>query len=344
MNAHPATRYRSGIFFILCAVLILAWAGTGLAINPANPQEQPGTVQPPGETVPSVPGARPERPVTPQEPANREIVERPRPTSQVQSRFADTFLPKSVWHVTDPQDGVRQDGRVAVLEGANAQVVYQFYPDHKILNVPDLPDLTIHTHDKGGFDGPYNVFVASFGAPTWTQLGMDVVGTSTFDLPPNLESAELVLIINRHEGASYIEAVEGVTLAGGPLQGTFSYFPEHLIGLRVAERLDCAELERARTVITQGGMGYQLAPLGELEVLWNSPIKNEWKTEEFLIEAEGEYEIYASDSRGIENFIGRRAGTQGIDLPQDMLDAARVRIRNHNGNRPIVIYSIAGRR
>ena len=63
-----------------------------------------------------------------------------------------------------------------------------------------------------------------------------------------------------------------------------------------------------------------------------------------LVCEEREYEVYASDSRGMENFIGRRAGGQSIDLPQDMIDAARVRIRNHNGNRPIMVYAIVGRR
>ena len=103
-------------------------------------------------------------------------------------------------------------------------------------------------------------------------------------------------------------------------------------------------MERARTILTAGGIGYQLTPLGEIEVKWNSPIKNEWKQDEFHIEAEGEYEVYASDNRGMENFIGRRAGVQNIDLPQNMIDAARVRIRNHNHNRPVIIYTIVGRR
>jgi hypothetical protein len=139
--------------------------------------------------------------------------------------------------------------------------------------------------------------------------------------------------------------VEGLTLGAPVNQGTgsFSYFPESLIGLR-GERLDCAELERARMVLTAGGMGYQLLPLGEIEIKWESSIKNEWNIEEFHIEADGEYEIYASDSRGMENFIGRRAGAQSIDLPQNMTDATKVRIRNHNNNRPVIIYTIVGRR
>jgi hypothetical protein len=223
------------------------------------------------------------------------------------------------------------------------QVAYQFYKENKVVNTPGQPDLTIYTHDKGGFDGPYNVFVASFGDSTWTQLGMDVIGTLSFELPPSLNSIELVLIINRHAGATYIEAIEGVTQAGGVMQGTFNYIPEELIGLRAA-RLDYTEVERARLLLTNARQGYQLMPLGEIEVKWNSPIQNIWKKEEFLIEAEGEYEVYTSDSRGMESLIGRRSDTQGIDLPQDMLDAATVRIRNHNTNRPVIIYSIIGRR
>jgi hypothetical protein len=264
-------------------------------------------------------------------------------TLPVQRRYADTFLPNSVRYVSDPQDGIMKDGRVAVLEGYNAQVVYQFY--NKIINSPSEPDLTIYTHDKGGFDGPYNVFVANFGDSTWLQLGMDVMGTTSFDLPPTLSSAELVLLINHHAGATYIEAIEGLVAGSGLPQGQagFSYYPEELIGLR-ARRLDYTEVERARVLLSGMRQGYQLAPLGEIEVQWNSPIKNVWKTEEFFIEAEGEYEIYASDSRNMETFIGRRSGTQGIDLPQDMIDAASVRIRNHSANRPVMIYSVAGRR
>jgi hypothetical protein len=271
-----------------------------------------------------------------------------------QKQYADTFLANSVRYVTDPQDGLMHDGRVAVLEGYNAQVVYQFY--NKLFNSPSEPDLTIYTHDKGGYDGPYNVFLANFGESTWMQVGMDVVGTSSFDLPPTMPSAELVLIINRHAGATYIEAIEGVVLGTttGTGMGTgtgtspygqvgFNYYPEELIGLRAA-RLDFSELERARILLSGARQAYQLSPLGEIEVKWMSPIKNIWKTEEFYIEAEGEYEVYASDSRGMETFIGRRAGAQGIDLPQDMTDAATVRIRNHNANRPVMIYSIAGRR
>ena len=159
----------------------------------------------------------------------------------------------------------------------------------------------MYTHDKGGVDGPYNVFVASFGDSTWTQVGSNAVGTSSFDLPPTLESVELVLITNQNNGATYIEAIEGVSFSGGEMQGTFTYAPETLIGLRV-ERLDCQEVERARTVLTGSRMGYQLMPLGEIEVQWSHPIKNEWKKEEFHIEAEGEYEIYVSDSRGHGKF------------------------------------------
>lgn len=323
--------------FIGCFLIL----NESLAIQPGTESGQTE----PGETVPTVPGERPERPIPSSQPAeSRAITEYPRPPSnQTQRVFVDAFLPKSVWHVTDPQDGLRKDGRVAVLEGLNAQVVYHFYKDHRVLNVPNEPDLIIYTHDKGGVDGPYNVFVANFGDSTWTQLGANAVGTSSFDLPPSLESIELVLIINQNNGATYIEAIEGIALAGGDMQGTFTYAPETLIGLR-APRLDCQEVERARTILTGSRIGYQLMPLGEIEVQWNDSIKNEWKKEEFHIEAEGEYEVYASDSRAMENFIGRRAGAQSIDLPQNMTDATRVRIRNHNNNRPVMIYAILGRR
>ncbi len=329
------------VFSLLISVFV---PGQGLAILPGEKQEQAQqSSQAPGDAFPNVPGERPERSIVSPQEDTRKIAEQPRPSMQTQKRYADTFLPNSVWHVTDPQDGLIKDGRVAVLEGLNAQVVYQFYKENKVLNMPNQPDLTIYTHEKGGFDGPYNVFVANFGDSTWTQLGMDVIGTLSFDLPPSVDSAELILIINRHVGATYIEAVEGVTWAGGVMQGTFSYIPEELIGLR-AQRLDYAEVERARLLLTNTRQGYQLAPLGEVEVKWNSPIRNLWKKEEFFIEADGEYEIYVSDSRGMESLIGRRSGPQGIDLPQDMLDTATVRIRNHNMNRPVMLYSIAGRR
>ena len=331
------------LMFGCVSLLHLNISGVARAIQPDNAAQATPQQSAPvtGDISPGVP-ARDERPIATSQPGSRAITEQPR---QVQKRWADNYLPQSVRNVTDPQDGLRQDGRVAVLEGINSQIVYTFYKDNKIINLPNQPDFTIYTHDKGGFDGPYNVFVASFGESTWTQVGADVMGTASFDLPPNLQSAELVLIANRHNGATYIEAIEGVTLAtgGGMVQGGFSYFPEDLIGLRV-ERLDCAELERARMALSAGGMGYQLVPLGEMEIQWNSPIKNEWKQEEFHIEADGEYEIFASDSRGMENFIGRRAGAQSIDLPQNMVDAAKVRIRNHNSNRPVVIYAIVGRR
>lgn len=325
-----------------CAIGLVFLSEDSLAIQAGS---EPGQTQP-SDQVPMVPERRPERPIPSSQPApeTRAITEYPRPpVVQTQRVFADAFLPKSVWRVTDPQDGLRQDGRVAVLEGLNAQVVYHFFKDHRILNVPNEPDLTIYTHDKGGFDGPYNVFAANFGDSTWMQLGSNAVGTSSFDLPPTVESVELVLIINQKNGATYIEAVEGVSFARGEMYGTFTYAPEELIGLRV-ERLDCQEVERARVILIGSGMGYQLIPLGEIEVKWNTPIKNEWKNEEFHIEAEGEYEIYASDNRGMENFIGRRAGSLSIDLPQNMTDLTRVRIRNHNTNRPIMIYAIFGRR
>ncbi len=292
-------------------------------------------------TVPGIPAQRPERPIAPSDRESRKIVEQP--VMQVQKRWADTYLPKSVWHVIDPQDGLSKDGRVAVLEGLEARVVYQFYPQHRVLNVPNQPDLTIYTYDKSGFEGPYNVFVANFGASNWTPLGNDVTGTRAFDLPPNLESIELVLITSRQKGAVYIEAVEGITPASGATQGTMGYIPETITGIR-AERVDCHEVERARAMLAGGGMSYQLAPLGEIEIQWKLPIQNQWKVEEFSIEAEGQYEVYASDSQGMENFIGRRAGKQNIDLPQNMADVSRVRIRNHNDNRPVVIYSIVGRR
>lgn len=324
---------------ILCFMMVVLLPVQGKAIQPGTDQEQPTS----GEAVPNIPVKRPERPIPSSQAESRKIVEQPLPAMQTQKRWADAYLPKSVWHVTDPQDGLRKDGRVAVLEGLNAQVVYQFYEEHRVLNVPNQPDLTIYTHDKGNFDGPYHVFVANFGDANWMQIGSNVAGTSSFDLPPTLPSVQLVLITNRRNGATYIEAVQGITPSGGVMQGTFSYFPESIIGLRV-EHLDCAEVERARTVLTGGSMGYQLMPLGEIEVKWTSPITNEWKKEEFRIEANGDYEVYASDSRGMESFIGRRAGSQNIDLPQDMTDAARVRVRNHNGNRPVIIYTIVGRR
>jgi hypothetical protein len=328
---------------IYCGALIMSIviSGHSMAIRPGDPQAQP--IQPSENPFPNIPGQRPERPIESSQPANRAIVEQPRPTQQIQKHFADAFLPNSVLHVTDPQDGLRKDGRVAVLEGTNSQVVYQFFKENRVLNIPNQPDLTIYTQDKGGFDGPYEVYIANFGDSTWIPLGKNVVGTSSFDLPSGLEAIELVLIANRNNGATYIDGVEGLTQSGGPMQGTFSYLPEELIGLR-AERLDAFEVERARLLLTNTRQGYQLMPLGEIEVKWNMPIKNVWKQEEILIEAEGEYEVHVSDSRGMESLIGRRVGTQSIDLPQDMIDAATVRIRNHNMNRPVIIYSIVGRR
>ncbi len=313
------------------------------AIQPGDDPQQPQaqTVPIDNSLVPALP-AQPDQPIAPDQQADsRKLIEQPR---QLQRRFADNFLPQSAWHVTDAQDGLRRDGRVAVLEGMNSQVVYQFYKDNPVINVPNQPDITIYTHDKGGFDGPYNVFVANFGEPTWTQIGADVKGSSSFDLPQNITSAELILIANRHEGATYIEAIEGIAYASvGAIDVVFSYFPEQLVSLRV-EQLDCAELERARIILTSGSMGYQLTPLGEIEIKWQTPIKNEWKQAEFHIQADGEYEIYATDSRGMENFIGRKVGAQSVDLPQNMTDVTRVRVRNHNNNRPILIYAIAGRR
>ena len=331
------------IITVLAIVLInICTSETGFAIQPgSDPQQVQQDMPKTGEIVPGIPG-RAERPIPSSQPDARAIVEQPR---QIQKRWADNYLVQSVRNVTDPQDGLRKDGRVAVLEGMNSQVVYHFYKENKVVNVPNQSDLIVYTHDKGGFDGPYNVFVANFGDSNWTQVGADVMGTAAFDLPPTLESVELILISNRHNGATYIEGIEGTTFTSGSgsMQGTFSYFPESLIGLRV-EQLNCIELERARMILTPGGGGYQVIPLGEVEVKWNSPIKNEWKQEEFHIEAQGEYEIYVSDSRGMENFIGRLAGAQSIDLPQNMTDASKVRIRNHNNNRPVTIYTIVGRR
>lgn len=327
---------------LVCLVGSLLWAGSAFAIRPGDTTPQPPQ-SPQGlqEPVPNVPQSDAQPSAAPND--SRKIIEQPRPIGQIQKHFVDAFLAKSVWHVTDPQDGMSQDGRVAVLEGMNAQVVYQFYKEHKVVNVPNQADLTIYTLDKGGFSGPYNVFAANFGDTTWTQLGANVMGTASFDLPPTLPAVELVLLVNQSSGATYIEAIEGLMQSGGIDQGTFSYFPEEVIGLR-AERLDCAELERARALLTNSGQGYQLMPFGEIEIRWNTPIKNLWKTPEFFIQAEGEYEIYAGDSRGMESLIGRKAGNQGVDLPQDMLDVAKVRIRNHNSNRPVILFAIAGRR
>jgi hypothetical protein len=333
---------RLWVLFVIASMIIVP--EIGLAIRPGDVQDQPqqSAQATTGETGPTSP-PRQERPVPSSQESSRAIVEYPQAGMQTQPRYADTFLPNSVWHVSDPQDGLTKDGRVAVLEGSNAQVVYQFYQQNNIVNIPGQPDLTIYTHDKGGFDGPYNVFVANFGESAWTQVGMDVTGTSAFDLPPALQTAELVLITNQHDGATYIEAVQGITRAAtGATQGMFGYIPEDLTGLR-AQRIDCAEVERARILLTNQRQGYQLAPLGEIELRWHQPIQNAWKQEEFLIQAEGEYEVYASDSRGMETLIGRRSGTQSIDLPQDMIDAATVRIRNHSGNRPVMIYAIVGR-
>ncbi len=324
---------------LMCLGMIFSLPLMSNAIQPGAEQEQVVTKG----TVPNIPGQRPERSIAAPQLESRKIVEQPVAAMQPQKRWADNYLAKSVWHVIDPQDGLRKDGRVAVLEGLNAQVVYQFSPEHKVVNIANQADITIYTHNKSGFDGPYNVFVASFGDTNWTQLGADVVGTSSFDLPPGMKSAELILITNRQNKATYIEAVEGFALTAGGTQGTFSYFPEGIIGLRV-NLLDCSELNRAQAILMGGGMGYQLIPLGEIEVKWNSPIQNQWKVEELRIEAEGQYEVFASDSQGMENFIGRRAGGQSIDLPQNMTDVTRVRVRNHNNNQPVVIYSIIGRR
>ncbi len=316
--------------------IVLCFSKPGTAIQPGNE-----TVPATGEAIQGT-SKRPERPIASSQVDSRTIAEQPR---QIQKRWADNFLQQSVRNVTDPQDGLRKDGRVAVLEGVNSQVVYMFDKANKVINVPNQADITIYTLDRGGYDGPYNVFASNFGASNWMQIGKNVMGTTSLDLPATLESAELILITNLHNGATYIEAVEGLTM-GLPIEqgaGSFSYFPESIIGLR-GGKLDYEELERAKMVLSAGGIGYQLIPLGEIEIEWESPIKNEWKVEEFHIEADGEYEIYASDSRGMENFIGRRAGVQSIDLPQNMTDASKVRIRNHNNNRPVVLYTIVGRR
>lgn len=329
-----------GLLVFACGVLPVP----GWALRPGDsPDQGAQTPQKPDAKVPGVPAKQVDRQIAPAQPGSRQIVQQPRPTAQMQRHFADTFLPGSVRNVTDPQDGLVKDSRVAVLEGLNAQVVYQFYKENKILNVPNQPALTIYTYDKGGFDGPYDVFAANFGDTTWVQLGANVMGPASFNLPPVMSAVELVLLINRHAGATYIDAVEGVTQAGGAPQGAFTYLPEELIGLRTS-RLDCGEIERARLVLTNTPQGYQLPPLGEIELKWLTPIQNVWKKEEFFIEADGEYEVYAGDSRGMESLIGRKAGAVGIDLPQDLLDAATVRIRNHNSNRPVMIYAILGRR
>ncbi|GAK54517.1 hypothetical protein U14_05804 [Candidatus Moduliflexus flocculans] len=343
MSSRPSFWKQFVIAGGICCLFAFALPQSSPAIQPGDDPQQPQAQIVPTDNslVPALPAQTDQAIMPGQQENSRAIMEQPR---QLQRRFADNFLPQSAWHVTDPQDGLRRDGRVAVLEGMNSQVVYQFYKDNAVVNVPNQPDLTIYTHDKGGFDGPYNVFVANFGDPTWTQIGADVKGSSSFDLPQNLTSVELILIANRHDGATYIEAIEGIVYATvGAVDGAFSYFPEALVSLRV-EQLDCAELERAKVVLTSGGMGYQLTPLGEIEVKWLTPIKNEWKQAEFHIQADGEYEIYATDSRGMENFIGRKIGAQSVDLPQNMTDVARVRIRNHNTNRPILIYAISGRR
>ncbi len=343
MKTHTRGQYLKHVLLVgsVCLFVSLGWPS---AVGAIQPGADPQTTEPATGSVPPNPeDQRPERPIDASQVDTRAIVQQPQPGMTLQRRYADNYLQKSVWKVTDPQDGLRKDGRVAVLETLNSQVVYQFSPGSQIVNDPNQPDLTVYTHNKTGFDGPYNVFVANFGETTWTQLGANVVGTLSFDLPPNLPTVELVLITNAHDGVTYIEAVEGLAFGSSVTTGAFTYFPEILVGLR-SELLDCGELERARTTLTNSGMGYQLPPLGEIEVKWNAPIKNEWKQEEFHIEANGDYEIYASDSRSMENFIGRRAGPQNIDLPQNMREVVRVRIRNHNDNRPVLIYAIAGRR
>ena len=112
------TSYWKQAILVGSAACLLAFSlpqGIG-AIQPGDDPQQPQAQTVPTDTslVPALP-ARTDQAAEPlPQGDSRAIIEQPR---QLQRRFADNFLPQSAWHVTDPQDGLRRDGRVAVLEG-----------------------------------------------------------------------------------------------------------------------------------------------------------------------------------------------------------------------------------
>lgn len=135
------------------SVLHLNGPGAAFAIQVGDDTQttQPQPAVPiTGEIAPDVPG-REERPVAPSQVDSRAIMEQPR---QVQKRWADSYLPQSVRNVTDPQDGLRKDDRVAVLEGINSQIVYTFHSNNKVINLPNQPDLPFTPATKADLTAP----------------------------------------------------------------------------------------------------------------------------------------------------------------------------------------------
>lgn len=274
-------------------------------------------------------------------------VERPKLRTQPRSEvgWADAFLPEYTRNVLDPEDGLRAgDGRVAVLQGWEAMIIYEFASGEEAVNGQGA-DLTIYTSASRRFAGPYNVYVANYGSPDWVLIGREIIGTTSFRFPSNLPSAQLVLLINQHGGETEIDGVQALYPGGSGGDGggdIFDYYPDELVGLR-ADRIDTRAVEAARTLLRGTGNGYQMSSRGEIEVRWNQPTSNVPRANDLIVNAEGSYQVWVTDRRGQEIYLGPGSGTRQFDLPGYVSGIIRARIVS-DGQRPATIYAIAGRR
>jgi len=258
--------------------------------------------------------------------------------------WADSYLPEYTKNVIDPLDGLRTgDGRVAVMQGWEATVIYEFAPGEEAINGPGA-DLTIYTSDNRRYAGPYDVYVANYGDPDWVLIGRGAVGTSNLDFPPSVRSAQLVLLINQQSGETEIDGVQALHPGdtGGGGGETFNYYPDELVGLR-SDRIDASEVAAARTILRGTGGGYRMVPNGEVEVGWARPANNVWREDDLLINADGVYQVWITDTRGVETYLAQGSGTQQFAFPNNISGVTRVRIKS-DSRRPVTIYSIAGRR
>ncbi|HWP49432.1 MAG TPA: hypothetical protein VNM22_19900 [Candidatus Limnocylindrales bacterium] len=294
------------------------------------------------------PGNLPEIPKRKELPKrNLQAIERPKlRTLPRGAGWADSYLPEYTRNVLDPMDGTRAgDGRVAVMQGPDARIIYEFAPGEEAVNGPG-PDLTVYTSESRRYSGPYDVYVANYGAPEWILVGQGIIGTASFEFPPSVRSAQLVLLMNRHAGETEIDGVQALHPGeGGRGEGgssVFDYYPDELVGLW-SDRIDTNEVIAARSILRGRGNGYRMPPNGEIEVSWNRPITNVWGEDDLLIDADGSYQVWITDTRGREVFLGQGINTQRFALPGDVTAVSRVRVKA-DSRRSVTIYSIAGRR
>jgi hypothetical protein len=86
-----------------------------------------------------------------------------------------------------------------------------------------------------------------------------------------------------------------------------------------------------------------MAPGGEVEVSWNRPANNAYRDDDLMVDADGSYQIWVTDTRGRESYLAQGSNTQRFSLPNDISGIIKLRLKGDN-RRSITLYSIAGRR